>query len=81
MGAKALIGPILNESLHRKKNYMLKKKLCSFVAQLVFSSFFEDGQLGSARLVKIQLELISSVYPQIRVSDLSTAPNSPCGTN
>ena len=34
MGAKAL---------------MLKKKLCSFVAQLVFSSFFEDGQLGSAR--------------------------------
>ena len=67
MGAKALIGPILNESLHRKKNYMLKKKLCSFVAQLVFSSFFEDGQLGSARkilssarLVKIQLELISN---------------------
>ena len=66
MGAKALIGPTLNESLHRKKNYMLKKKLCSFVAQLVFSSFLEDGQLGSAqlakfsaRLVKIQLELIS----------------------
>ena len=39
---------------------MLKKKLCSFVAQLVFSSFFEDGQLGSARLAKFSARLGSA---------------------
>ena len=60
MGAKALIGPILNESLYRKKKYMIKKKLCSFVAQLVFHSFFEDDQPGSARLAKFSARLGSA---------------------
>ena len=48
--------------LHTEKEYFyVRKKFSTFLSQLVFSSFCKDGQLGSAWLVKIQLELISTI--------------------
>ena len=58
--------------MYIEKAFYLLKELRSFLAQLVFSLFCkysqlgsaqlssENFQLGSARLVKIQLELISN---------------------